>query len=76
MTTDISERVMILGRVIYDPQRDTHGEGNKYEFRTYVGNDEGVILYNVKLGELMQIFEHDREGPEILHLANQCNQSC
>ncbi len=105
MTTDSSERVMILGRVIsvaeekghaqvcdlesrrldekglefvtiHDPQIDKHEEANKDNFREYVDNDEGVILYNVKLGELMQIFKHDREGPEILHLANQCNQSC
>jgi Txe/YoeB family toxin of Txe-Axe toxin-antitoxin module len=60
------------GRVtIHNPQRDERGEANQEDFRNHVIKDEGLILFEVNLEKLKQIFE---KCAHILHHTVQPNQ--
>ena len=57
---------------IHDPQKKTCGHGNQDDFRKYVFNDEGLILYLVHLEKLKQIIiEHEH----ILHRTGRSDAS-
>ena len=44
----------------YDPQKEEKGIGNKEDFRKYVKDDQGIILYTVNLEHLKTIINDNR----------------